>query len=101
VQLFDPRTQPPDAVPYNSRVSRRNALRATLVLAAAVYLTAAGWFFVLAPWSSFWAIRIVPAAPFWLMTWLDSPAVRGAISGFGVVHFVAAWSWLDRAAGNA
>ncbi len=88
-------------MPYNSRVSRRNALRATLVLAAAVYLTAAGWFFVLAPWSSFWAIRIVPAAPFWLMAWLDNPAVRGAISGFGVVHFGAAWSWLDSAARNA
>ncbi len=82
-------------------MSRRNSLRATLVLAAAVYLTAAGWFFVLAPWSSFWAIKVVPAAPLWLMAWLDSPALRGAISGFGVVHFGAAWTWLDGAARSA
>jgi hypothetical protein len=79
-------------------VPRRNALRATLVLVAAVYLTAAGWFFVLAPWSAFWAIKVVPSAPFWMMAWLDSPAVRGAFSGFGLVHFGAAWSWLDIAA---
>jgi hypothetical protein len=81
-------------------VPHRNPLRATAVLAAAVYLTAAGWFFVLAPWSSLWGATIVPAAPIWLMSWLDNPAVRGAISGFGVVHFGAAWSWLDSAAGN-
>jgi len=79
-------------------VPSRNALRATLTLAAVVYLTAAGWFLVLAPWSRFWAIRVVPAAPFWLVVWLDSPTLRGALSGFGVVHFAAAWAWLDSAA---
>ena len=87
-------------VPYNPRVSGKNALRVSGVLATAVYLTAAGWFFVLAPWSGFWALRVVPAAPFWLAAWLDNPAVRGAISGFGLVHFGAAWSWLDGAARN-
>ena len=89
------------AIPYNPAVPGRNPLRATLTLAVVVYLTAAGWFFVLAPWSVFWAVSVVPAAPFWLVAWLDSPALRGALSGFGVVHFGAAWAWLDKAARTA
>jgi hypothetical protein len=52
---------------------------------------------VLAPWSRFWAIKVIPAAPLWLLPLLDSPALRGALSGFGVVHFAAAWSWLETA----
>ena len=82
-------------MPYNPKMAGRQSLRATLVLVAVVYLTAAGWFFVLAPWSRFWALRVVPEAPLWLMSWVDSPTVRGALSGFGLVHFGAAWSWLD------
>jgi hypothetical protein len=82
---------------YNPPVFGRRSLRATLVLAIVVYLTAAGWFFVLAPWSSFWAVRVVPAAPLWLSSCLDHPAFRGALSGFGLVHFAAAWSWLETA----
>jgi len=79
----------------------KDPLRSTMLLAVVVYLIAAGWFLVLAPWSRFWSLRVVPAAPLWLMTWLDNPALRGALSGFGVVHFAAAWGWLDRAARNA
>lgn len=82
---------------YNPPVSGQRSLRAALILAIVVYLTAAGWFFVLAPWSSFWAVRVVPAAPPWLSSCLDSPAFRGALSGFGLVHFAAAWSWLETA----
>ncbi len=89
------------AIPYNPAVPGRNSLRATLTLAVVVYLTAAGWFFILAPWSRFWAVRVVSVAPFWLVAWLDNPALRGALSGFGVVHFAAAWAWLDKAARRA
>lgn len=63
-------------------------------LAVAVYLCAAGWFFVLAPWSTFWRSRVVAAGPPWLITFLDHPALRGALSGFGVVHFWVSFSWL-------
>jgi hypothetical protein len=69
-------------------------MRAVLILATVVYLTAAGWFFVLAPWSRFWAARVVSGAPFWMLPWIESPAVRGALSGFGIVHFAVAWAWL-------
>lgn len=86
------------SVPYNLRVSSQRRIRATGVLAIVVYLTAAGWFFVLAPWSRFWLTRVIPDAPLWLARWLESPALRGALSGYGLVHFAAAWSWLDGAA---
>ena len=69
-------------------------MRTMLLLAAIFYVCAAGWFFVLAPWSRFWALLVVPRGPLWLAPILDSPAVRGAISGFGVLHFVAAYTWL-------
>jgi hypothetical protein len=82
---------------YNPPVPGRRALRAALILAIIVYLTAAGWFFVLAPWSSFWAVRVVAATPLWLSPLLDSPALRGALSGFGLVHFAVALSWLEAA----
>ncbi len=68
--------------------------RAVIVLAAVFYLCAAGWFFVLAPWSRFWAMAVVPRVPLSLIPWIDSPAFRGALSGFGVLHFLVAFSWL-------
>jgi hypothetical protein len=82
---------------YNPAVAGHRSLRVASFLVVVVYLTAAGWFFVLAPWSRFWAVKVLPAAPPWLLPWLDSPALRGALSGFGVVHFAAAWSWLETA----
>jgi len=85
---------------YNPPVSGRRALRAAFILAVVVYLTAAGWFFVLAPWSRFWATKIVSATPLWLSLWLDNPTLRGALSGFGLVHFAAAWSWLEATMGR-
>jgi hypothetical protein len=72
------------------------SLRTIGGLAAVVYLCAAGWFFILAPWSRFWATAVVPAAPLWLLPLVDSPALRGALSGFGVLHFAVAARWLVR-----
>jgi hypothetical protein len=72
-----------------------------MIMGVVVYLTAAGWFFVLAPWSGFWVTKVVPGAPLWLAVWLHHPGVRGALSGLGLVHFGAAWSWLETAGRNA
>jgi len=80
---------------YNPAVSAPRPIRAAGVLAVVVYLCAAGWFLVLAPWSRFWAARVVEQAPPWLLAWLGSPALRGALSGFGLVHFAVAFSWLE------
>ena len=76
------------------------AARIALVLLVTFYLCAAGWFCVLAPWSRYWATRVVPGAPLWLAVWLDFPALRGALSAFGVLHFAVAASWLNRGLGQ-
>ena len=64
-------------------------------LSVIFYLCLAGWFFVIAPWTRFWVTHVVPGAPPWLMPWLDNPAMRWAISAFGVLHFSSAASWLS------
>jgi hypothetical protein len=68
--------------------------RAVVALAVVFYLCAAGWFFILAPWSRFWGMVVVPKVPLLLIPWVDSPAFRGALSGFGALHFLVAFSWL-------
>ncbi len=85
-------------MPYNPGVPLHRTVRVALMMAVVVYLTAAGWFFVLAPWSRFWAARVVSGAPLWLAFALENRALRGALSGLGLVHFGAAWSWLETAA---
>lgn len=73
------------------------AARTVVGFAVVFYLCAAGWFFVLVPWSSLWTEVVVPAAPWPLMRWLSRGAVRGALSGFGVLHFAVAAGWLAEA----
>lgn len=85
---------PTGSLGYNSQVSAPTWLRATGVFLVILYLCCAGWFFILAPWSRLWSSQVVPGAPWWLMTWLESPALRGALSGFGVLHFAVAVSWV-------
>lgn len=80
---------------YNARVASAAVLRHLANLAVVMYLCAAGWFFILAPWSGFWSSRVVAEAPLWLSSWLASPALRGALSGFGVLHFPVALGWLS------
>jgi hypothetical protein len=75
--------------------------RTVLALVVVFYLCAAGWFFVLAPWSRFWGMMVVPKVPFWLVPIADNPAFRGALSGFGALHFLVAFSWLAGAARRA
>jgi hypothetical protein len=64
-------------------------------LVVVVYLTAAGWFFVLAPWSGYWARQVVASSPLWLATVLGNPSLRGALSAFGILHFAMAYAWLN------
>jgi hypothetical protein len=64
-----------------------------------VYLCFAGWFFILAPWSDFWRLLVVPNAPWWLLHALDNPGFRGALAGFGVLHFPIAASWITPSRG--
>ncbi|HNX50349.1 MAG TPA: hypothetical protein PLS53_06450 [Thermoanaerobaculaceae bacterium] len=73
------------------------ALRAMVGLLVAVYLTGAGWFFILAPWGHFWTERVLAAMPFWLVPVVASGAFRGALAGFGAIHFAVAFVWLDGA----
>ena len=59
------------------------------------YLCFAGWFFILVPWSGFWTALVVPNSPWWMMRALESAPLRGALSGFGVLHFPVAAQWLS------
>lgn len=86
---------------YNSGMVGPVSGRTVAALGVVFYLCAAGWFFVLAPWSRFWGVVIVPRVPLTLVPLLDSPALRGALSGFGVLHFLAAFTWLNAAARRA
>lgn len=72
-----------------------SSLRRLYALAVVVYLCSAGWFFILAPWSAFWDVLVVPNAPYWLMRTIGSAALRGAIAGFGLLHFPVAATWLS------
>ncbi|MCS7181974.1 MAG: hypothetical protein NZ869_02545 [Thermoanaerobaculum sp.] len=61
--------------------------------AAACYLSLAGWAFLLLPWSELWP-QLLHLFPPPCASLLGKPAVRGALSGFGLAHFVSAASWL-------
>ncbi len=80
---------------YNHGVRLLPSLRTLLGVAVVIYLCAAGWFFILAPWSRFWTTLVIPEAPLWLLPVVDSPAARGALSGFGLLHFAVAAGWLS------
>ena len=51
------------------------------------YLVHVGLLMIILPWSSSWPLLMVKLPP-WLALVLDAPAIRGAISGFGVLHLV-------------
>ena len=80
---------------YNPLVFDRAALPALRHLVVAFYLTAAGWFFIMVPWSSFWTGQVVAGCPYPLTRLLAHGAFRGALSAFGVLHFAVAFSWLN------
>ncbi len=53
-----------------------------------LYCVEAGVFLLLSPWSPRWDQSVVQLADIRLVTFLLHPAVRGAITGFGLVHLV-------------
>ncbi len=61
------------------------ALRIVVLLLYASYLTNVGMLLVVLPWSEAWA-RIVFLFPYRWALMIDTPAVRGALSAFGVLH---------------
>lgn len=54
-----------------------------------LYCTTIGVALLFLPWSPGWD-RLVMHLPWESLRWLSSPAWRGAITGFGLVHLV--WS---------
>ncbi|MEE4272355.1 MAG: hypothetical protein V2I67_11805 [Thermoanaerobaculales bacterium] len=62
-------------------------LRILLMVLYASYLTNVGLLLVLLPWSEVW-VRLVLLSPAKIATLLDSPAFRGALSAFGILHFI-------------
>lgn len=83
-----------DGPGYNAAVPKLPTLSGTAAFVVTVYLCAAGWFFILAPWSDFWQNIVVSEAPLWLFGIVQSPGVRGALAAFGVLHFPVAAAWL-------
>lgn len=61
------------------------ALRVLLVILYASYLTNVGLAMILLPWSEGWS-RLILLLPPGLAYHLDAPAVRGLVTGFGVLH---------------
>lgn len=60
----------------------------TRVLFAAYFLEA-GFILVVAPWSAFWDRNFFAAVAPALQPLIDSPYVRGAVSGLGVITALA------------
>lgn len=52
-----------------------------------LYCTAVGTLLLLAPWTPGWD-QMVAYLPHSALRWLGLPLLRGALSGFGLVHLV-------------
>jgi hypothetical protein len=65
-----------------------------------VYCAEAGFFLLVVPWSGTWERLAGAMGPMGIGALLGAPIVRGAVSGFGLVHFV--WGahdllgWIER-----
>jgi hypothetical protein len=58
-----------------------------LIVAYVGYLVQAGLLMVMLPWSEAWSVMLV-RLPTSLAAWLDSPAIRGVVTAFGVLHLM-------------
>jgi hypothetical protein len=61
------------------------ALPVILTILYASYLTNVGLLLILLPWSDVWSRLILLMSP-QMAAFLDSPAIRGAVSAFGFLH---------------
>ncbi len=63
------------------------ALRLLALVVYVGYLVHVGLLLLLVPWTDIWSVLILDLPPK-LAFVLDAPAVRGAISAFGVLHLM-------------
>jgi hypothetical protein len=63
------------------------AVRFVIIVAYVGYLVNVGLLMLLLPWSAAWS-TILTWIPYPLVTVLDLPALRGLISGFGLLHLL-------------
>jgi hypothetical protein len=63
------------------------ALRLLVLLLYASYLANVGMLLVMLPWSDAWS-RVVLFLPYRVALVIDTPAVRGALTAFGVLHLL-------------
>jgi hypothetical protein len=68
-------------------MSRVRALRITVWIVYASYLANVGMLLIVLPWSDVWS-QFVLMLPYRLALAIDEPAVRGAITAFGVLHLI-------------
>jgi hypothetical protein len=69
---------------YDGRVRMRHFLLTVLYVG---YLVQVGLLLLLLPWSQAWS-SILLELPYRLGIVLDAPAIRGLISGFGLLHLL-------------
>lgn len=60
-------------------------VRTGLVILYVAYLVQVGMLMIMLPWSDAWSVMLV-RLPASLAVWLDSPALKGALSAFGLLH---------------
>ncbi len=55
----------------------------------AAYLVEAGLLLIVAPWTASWQHNYFGAVLPWLGAWMEHPAIRGGVTGVGLVTMVA------------
>jgi hypothetical protein len=58
-----------------------------LIVLYVAYLVQVGLLMIMLPWSEVWSVLILRLSPA-ISFWLDSPAVKGLLTGFGVLHLL-------------
>lgn len=61
------------------------ALRLAALVLYVAYLVQVGLLMVMLPWSDAWGALLV-RLPTSIAVWLDSPAIRGVVTAFGLLH---------------
>ena len=60
----------------------------SLALFFALYCLEAGLFFIIVPWTRFWSANPLLQSHFAITMAVTNPFVRGAVSGFGLMHLL-------------
>lgn len=65
-----------------------NRISMALGIVFSIYCLEAGFFFLIAPWTKFWALNPLLHANQIVAAVAENDYVRGLVSGFGIVHLV-------------